>query len=180
MSSIDKTWTLFLDRDGVINRRLVDDYVKNWSEFQFEPRVPAAIAALAKVFGKIFIVTNQQGIGKGLMSETNLQHIHNQMIVEINRAGGRIDKIYFCPHLRTDHCNCRKPRIGMALQAKEDFPEIDFSRAIMVGDTPADIEFGKNAGMKTVFISEEECSPPHTDWHFASLVNFAESISSLI
>jgi len=169
MNKIDKNWTLFLDRDGVINRRLMDDYVKSWSEFAFLPGVPEAIAAFAKVFGRIVVVTNQQGIAKGLMTESDLQSIHHQMVLEIQKAGGRIDKVYFCPHHRQDNCACRKPRIGMAKQAKADFPEIDWQRSIMVGDTPSDIEFGRNAGMRTVFVSTHEHAPPHTDLHVHSL-----------
>lgn len=175
---LNKSWTLFLDRDGVINHRLMDDYVKNWSEFQFEPGVPEAIALFSKIFRRIFVVTNQQGIGKNIMSVDDLLNIHHKMRSEIEAAGGRIDKVYYCPHLRTDDCNCRKPRIGMALQAQSDFPEIDFSQSIMVGDTPSDIEFGKRAGMHTVFISKEENSPPHTDWQFPSLHNFATHLHS--
>ena len=169
-----------MDRDGVINHRLKDDYVKNWSEFQFEPGVPEAIALFSNVFGRIFIVTNQQGIGKNIMTEDNLHDIHHKMVTEIEAAGGRIDKVYYCPHLRTEDCNCRKPRIGMALQAKENFPEIDFSRSIMVGDTPSDIEFGKRAGMRTVFISKEENPPPHTDWQFQLLNDFARYLAVIL
>lgn len=164
----------------MINHRLKDDYVKNWSEFQFEPGVPEAIASFSKVFGRIFVVTNQQGIGKNIMIEDNLHDIHHKMVTEIEAAGGRIDKVYYCPHLRKEDCNCRKPRIGMALQAKENFPEIDFSRSIMVGDTPSDIEFGKRAGMRTVFISKEENPPPYTDWQFQLLHDFARYLAVIL
>lgn len=177
---LNKSWTLFLDRDGVINHRLKDDYVKNWSEFQFEPGVLEAIASFSKVFGRIFVVTNQQGIGKNIMSEDDLLNIHHKMLAKIEAADGKIDRVYCCPHLRTDDCNCRKPRIGMALQAKEDFPEIDFSRSVMVGDTPSDIEFGKRAGMHTVFISKEENPPPHTEFHFPSLHAFAKYLAEIL
>ncbi len=171
--TIDKSWSLFLDRDGVINHRLQGDYVKNWAAFQFETGSLEAIAAFSKIFGFIFVVTNQQGIGKGLMREADLQALHQQMLFEIEKVGGRIDQIYHCPHLRSDYCNCRKPRIGMALQAQSDFPAVNFSSAVMVGDTSSDIEFGKTAGMYTVFISAEDCPPPHTDLQFASLSSFS-------
>ena len=174
MIPIDKNWALFLDRDGVINHRLKDDYVKNWGAFQFEVGSLEAIATFSKIFGFLFVVTNQQGIGKGLMQEADLQVLHRQMLLEIEKAGGRIDRIYHCPHLRSAHCPCRKPRIGMALQAQSDFPALDFSRSVMVGDTPSDIEFGKAAGMYTVFIAPENSAPPpHNDWHFASLSSFS-------
>lgn len=164
----NKNWTLFLDRDGVINRRLVDEYVRSWSEFEFEEDVPNAIARLSAVFGRIFVVTNQQGIAKGLMTEKDLQIVHSQMIIEIEKAGGQIDAVYFCPHWAKDNCDCRKPRTGMALQAKQDFPEIDFTQSLMVGDSPSDIEMGAKLGMKTVFIGNDN-APPHTDWQFLNL-----------
>lgn len=171
----DKTWTLFLDRDGVINRRLVDAYVRSWQEFAFEEGVVAAIKKFSEIFGRIFVVTNQQGIAKELMTERDLQVVHQQMIAEIERVGGRIDGIYFCPHWSGDNCTCRKPRTGMALQAKADFPEIDFSKAIMVGDSPSDIEMGHRLGMKTVFIGKDN-APPHTDWQFVNLKAFGDYI----
>lgn len=170
---VDKSWTLFLDRDGVINKRLMDDYVKTWSEFTFEYHVLEAIVKFSAIFGRIFIVTNQQGIAKGLMTEHDLKSVHNQMLMEIERVGGRIDGVYFCPHHAKDACNCRKPKTGMALQAKANFPEIDFTKSIMVGDSPSDIEMGHQLGMKTVFIGEGN-APPHTDWQFDNLWAFAD------
>lgn len=174
---LDKSWTLFLDRDGVINKRLVDDYVKSWTEFTFEYYVLEAIVKFSEIFGKIFIVTNQQGIAKGLMTENDLKSVHNQMIAEVKRVGGRIDGIYFCPHGAADGCSCRKPKTGMALQAKAKFPEIDFTKSIMVGDSPSDIEMGHRLSMKTVFIGNGN-PPPHTDWQFEHLWAFAGALHS--
>ncbi len=152
---IDQSWTLFLDRDGVINKRLVDDYVKIWEEFEFLPGVKEAINKLSKMFGRIIIVSNQQGVGKGLMTEDDLKEIHSKMITEIEEAGGCIDAIYYCPELKENNPECRKPMPGMALQAQKDFPEIDFDKSIMVGDSPSDMEFGIHLGMVTVFVGEE-------------------------
>jgi len=176
--NFDKNWTLFLDRDGVINKRLVDDYVKSWAEFTFEYHVLEAIVKFSTIFGRIFIVTNQQGIAKGLMTEDNLKDVHNQMIIEIEKVGGRIDGIYFCPHWSGNNCDCRKPKTGMALQAKAKFPEINFTKSVMVGDSPSDIEMGHRLGMKTVFIGNDH-PPPHTDWQFEHLWAFAECLSEL-
>ena len=149
---IDKSWTLFLDRDGVINRRIIDDYVKTLADFIFLEKVPESIKLLSKFFGRIFIVTNQQGIGKGLMTVDDLHLVHQYLVKEIESVGGRIDQIYFCPELAEANHPDRKPEIGMALKAKNDFPEINFSKSIMVGDSISDMEFGLNAGMKNVFI----------------------------
>lgn len=150
---IDKSWTLFLDRDGVINHKLPDDYVKNINEFQFIQYSAEAIAELSKFFGRLLIVTNQQGIGKKLMTESDLHVVHRHMMEGIAEAGGKIDKIYFCPELAGDHPKDRKPEIGMALKAKNDFPQIDFAKSLMVGDSLSDLQFGRKAGMKTVLVS---------------------------
>ena len=90
-------WTLFIDRDGVINRRLVDDYVKNLDEFEFLPGVLHAMSIFAKNFKHIFVVTNQQGVGKGLMTEEKVHQIHSSMVSQIVQKNGRIDAVYFCP-----------------------------------------------------------------------------------
>lgn len=152
---IDHTWTLFLDRDGVVNRRLIDDYVKTWEEFEFLPGVLDALVVFRKVFGRIVVVTNQQGIGKGIMTEEDLSDIHNRMLNQVIEKGGRIDRIYHCPGLVKDNPKCRKPLPGMGLQAKKDFPEIDFKRSIMVGDSKSDMEFGRSLGMINVFVDHK-------------------------
>ena len=150
---IDKRWTLFLDRDGVINKRIVDGYVKTWSEFKFLPGVLDALPIITRRFGRAFIVTNQQGIGKGIMTEEELQAVHDRMLKEIRERGGRIDKIYHSPYREEEGSGFRKPDTGMARLAKADFPDIDFSKALMIGDSLTDMEFGKNAGMTTLLIA---------------------------
>mgnify|MGYP006295222511 CR=1 FL=1 len=152
---IDKGWTLFLDRDGVINKRLTDDYVKKWEEFEFLPGVPEAIRIFTERFGKIFIVTNQQGIGKGIMTERELEEVHSRMLEEIGYEGGRIMKIYHSPYREEEKSVFRKPKAGMARKAKIDFPDVDFQKSIMIGDSITDMQFGRNAGMLTIFITHE-------------------------
>lgn len=178
--SIDKGWTLFLDRDGVINVRLVDDYVKSPDEFSFTDGTLRALSLLSDLFGRIIIVTNQRGIARGLMTEDDLASVHSSMMREISAAGGRIDAIYHCPHDTSAACLCRKPAIGMALRAKESFPEIDFSKSIMVGDSRSDMSFGENAGMKCVYVSHdgtayEDCPHPTV----TSLLEFTLGISAM-
>lgn len=142
---------LFIDRDGVINKHLPDDYVKNWEEFEFLPNVLEAFVLLAKAFRRIIIVTNQRGVGKGLMTEVDLQDIHQRMVSEIIHAGGRLDRIYCCTDTNSDSPN-RKPNSGMALQAQKDFPDIIFKESVMVGDSKSDMEFGERLGMRTILI----------------------------
>jgi D-glycero-D-manno-heptose 1,7-bisphosphate phosphatase len=157
---IDTTWSLFLDRDGVINRRLIDDYVKTWTEFEFMPDAIETIAHLRSCFAHIFVVTNQQGIGKKIMNTSDLQSIHNQMLESLEKCNQTklpiINQIYFCPSLKADNDHRRKPKIGMALQAQADHPKVDLFKSIMVGDSISDMEFGRSAGMKTIFFGEEK------------------------
>lgn len=174
---IDHTWTLFLDRDGVINTRVENDYVKSPAGFHFLPGVISAIAQLSKIFGKIVVVTNQQGIGKGLYSHEDLAAIHTIMKATVEAGGGRIDEVYYAPQLAAEQSPMRKPEIGMALAAKEQFPEIDFAKSIMVGDTGSDMEFARKAGMKAVFCSAEGESPL-ADLRVASLAEFASYIAA--
>jgi histidinol-phosphate phosphatase family protein len=173
---------LFLDRDGVINVRPMNDYVKTKDEFKFEKKVLEALAILAKHFERIFVVTNQQGIGKTLMTEKDLKDVHAYMLELVTKAGGKIDEIYYCPHLHTDNCFCRKPSVGMALKARKQFPEIRFLKSVMVGDTLNDMTFGKKAGMKTVLISQEDNlqleHPRKIDAKFGSLFDFAMYIEN--
>lgn len=181
LADINKTWTLFLDRDGVINEEKKDNYILHKDEFIFLPGVLKAIALLKKYFGRIIIVTNQRGIGRKIMTEEVLHSIHDFMLEEIVNAGGRIDKIYFAPDLDNLSQN-RKPNPGMALQAMKDFPEIDIQKSIIAGNKLSDMHFGRNAGMHTVFIAttHPETLFPHADIdaRFESLYDFAEATSS--
>lgn len=172
---INKSWSLFLDRDGVINKKLEGDYVKVLDEFEFLPGVPEAMKILTDVFGKIIVVTNQQGIGKGIYTHNDLSIIHHYMEDEIEKHGGKIDKIYFSPYLASENHAWRKPNTGMALQAQAEHVEIDFKRSVMVGDSMSDMEFGKKLGMITVFISEEKVTDEKIDFCFASLKEVAEA-----
>lgn len=172
-SKIDKTWTLFLDRDGVINTRLVDDYVKNINEFEFMPGVLDAFRIFAEKFGKIIIVTNQQGVGKGLMTMQDVELVHKFMLKEIENQKGRVDAIYVCPQLKSDPDNFRKPSPKMAYMAQHDFPDIDLEKSIMIGDMNSDLEFGKNCGMYTVFIGNEPIKIKPDD-KYETLLEFAK------
>lgn len=154
--NFNSEWALFLDRDGVINRQLKNDYVKKWEEFEFLPGALEAIAIFTKIFGKIFVVTNQQGIGKGLMTEIDLTQIHDRMIEEVRYEGGRINKVYHSPFTEDERSVFRKPAPGMARKAKIDFPEIEFEKSVMIGDSLVDMEFGKNLGMITIYIRTKD------------------------
>jgi histidinol-phosphate phosphatase family protein len=173
--------TLFLDRDGVINRRLVKRYVKNWEEFEFLPGVLESIPLLNRFFQRMVVITNQRGIGLGLMTAEELENIHKRLLETVKQHGGHIDRIYFCAKQYDELPNCRKPDPFMAFQAQRDFPDIDFNRSVMVGDQPGDIAFGKNLGMTTVWIpnepgmvwEEKDFSP---DLRFSGLKAYADNL----
>ena len=147
-------WTLFLDRDGVINKKLEGRYVTRPEEFSLLPGAGEALAYFSRLFSRIIIVTNQQGIGKELMTHEDLNLIHASMVEQLGYFGAHIDEIYYCPDLEHEDSFNRKPNPGMGFQAKKDFPEIDFKKSIMVGDADSDIQFGKSLKMVTVKISK--------------------------
>src|SRR5215471_5862564 len=116
---IDNTWTLFLDRDGVINEEKEGSYVLHYDEFVFLEGVPEALRYCAAVFGHIVVVTNQRGIGKGMMTAADLRDIHDKMVAAVELAGGRITRIYYADSLDDAH-PLRKPQPGMARAAQQD------------------------------------------------------------
>jgi D-glycero-D-manno-heptose 1,7-bisphosphate phosphatase len=181
LNKIDKTWTLFLDRDGVINHEKHNDYIHHWDEFYFYDGVPEAIAVFAKIFNRIVVVTNQKGVGKGVTLLTDLEQMHTNMIAEIELRGGRIDAVYFCPDLDNESPN-RKPNPGMGLQALKDFPEINPARSIMIGNTLSDMQFGRNLGMQTIFLPttrpEVDLKDERIDAIYGSLLAFANDLQN--
>lgn len=138
--------TLLLDRDGTINVHLIGDYVKRWDEFEFIPGVLDAMPRLANHFKHIFIVTNQRGIGKGKYTDSDLANIHQHMVAEIEKAGGRIDGIYYCTSLTEEDIR-RKPGSGMWDDILHDYPEVKPESTLMVGDGDVDMEFAQNCGI---------------------------------
>lgn len=168
---IGSDWTLFLDRDGVLNKKLEGRYVTSPSELVLLPGVNEALAKFNFLFNRIIIVTNQQGIGKEIMTHQDLSRVHSSLVEQINYFGGRIDEIYYCPALEYEDSPNRKPNPGMGFQAKNDFPEINFRKSIMVGDSASDIQFGKSLKMVTVRISN---IPDHqADFTHPSLQDFS-------
>ena len=172
---INKDWTLFLDRDGVINVRIIDGYVTKIDEFEFLPNVIEALKIFKKKFKHIIVVTNQQGVGKGIMKFEDVEEVHRFMVQKVADNEGKIDKIYFCPQLKSVPDNYRKPSPKMAYFAQNDFPDIDLSKSIMIGDMYSDVEFGKNAGMKTIFIGDNELTITPDD-RFETLYDFAKTL----
>lgn len=178
LNAIDKGWTLFLDRDGVINHEKKEDYILNWEEFVFYDGVKETFHLLVQKFGRIIIVSNQRGVGKGLMTEADLRDIHLNMQQEIEAAGGRIDHIYYCISTDNKHPD-RKPNPGMAFHAKSFYPEVNLEKALIVGNKLSDMRFGRNSGIYTIFAAttnpETPFPHPDIDLRFDSLPDFAKS-----
>jgi histidinol-phosphate phosphatase family protein len=149
-------WTLFLDRDGVINERIFNNYVLEWGAFHFTEGLLANAAQIGAAFEHIVVVTNQQCIAKGLLSEQALNDIHQNMCNELQSAGMHIDIVLAATEFKNGQAKRRKPNTRMAFEAQEAFPNIDFQKSIMVGDTNTDILFGKKLGVYTVLVASIE------------------------
>jgi D-glycero-alpha-D-manno-heptose 1-phosphate guanylyltransferase len=179
LNQIDKSWTLFLDRDGVINEDKIGSYIFNTDEFHFMHGAPELFKKLSDKFNHLIVVTNQRGVGRGLMSEEDLTAIHHKMLTAVKSAGGKIDRIYYAPSI-VNNDPMRKPNPGMAFLAKADFPAIEFSKSIMVGNKLSDMAFGKNAGMYTIFVAttnpDVPFPHPDIDLRFESLEHFVNAL----
>lgn len=179
MNNLNQYKYIFLDRDGVINVERPNDYAKNIEEFVFIEGALEAIAVLSKQFEHIFIITNQRGIGRGVMTLHDLEKVHAYMLSEIRKAGGEISSIYFCSDIHPTAIN-RKPNIGMAFEVKKDFPAVDFSQSIMIGNSNSDIEFGNKLGMYTILVGDkykkEHKIYQNINAYYENLYKFAESI----
>ena len=180
LKKIDKSWTLFLDRDGVINNEKHMDYINTWDEFKFFPGVKEAIKKFTEKFGNIFIITNQRGVAKGVTKLEDLEVMHKNLLNEVIAAGGKITKIYTCTDLDNSSPN-RKPNPGMGLQAKKEFPEVDFSKSVMIGNTISDMEFGRNLGIAiNIFIPSTHpyigVQNPMVDLVFPDLLSVSKAL----
>ena len=153
---------VFLDRDGVINKKAPSsDYVKTWDEFSFLPGVATAIRSLNEEGFLVIVVSNQRGVAKGLVTKGHLRDIHARMVGELSRAGARIEGVFYCPHDLEDACKCRKPQPGLLIHAARAH-DIDLRMSWMVGDQESDIEAGTRAGCRTILISAKRPRPVET------------------
>jgi D-glycero-D-manno-heptose 1,7-bisphosphate phosphatase len=174
-SLTERSWTLFLDRDGVINRRIEGDCVRTWGQFEFLPGAREALAALSKAFTTIVVVTNQPGVGQGLLGEADLATIHRHMVRAVQIAGGRIDAVYHCPHDPGDSCGCRIPAPGLLERAARERPAIDLASAVVVGDSDSDMALARRVGVSGVLVAENGDRPvlPAWDAVFDSLLAYS-------
>lgn len=159
---------VFLDRDGVINRRR-DDYVKSLEELEICPGVEEGILKLKKSGFLVIVITNQSVINRGIINLEKLNEIHSEIQKKLIKKDTKIDKFYFCPHRPDEKCNCRKPKSGLIIQAIKDF-SINPSESWMVGDSLTDIQAGENAGCNTLLVKEYEA--------FEKIVNVIQSANN--
>ena len=146
---------IILDRDGVINRKPAKaDYVKKWEEFEFLPGAIDAVKMLNEKGFSVFIITNQAGIARKLMTESDLRNIHNNMKDEMETKGAKIERIYYCPHGWDDGCECRKPKPGMFYEVARDY-NINLTKTVFIGDDERDLEAGNAAGCHTILVNAQ-------------------------
>jgi histidinol-phosphate phosphatase family protein len=176
-----REWCLFLDRDGVINRQVVGDYVRSWRHFEWLPRAPLALKKLRAWAPYLVVVTNQQGICKGLMSADDVAAIHQHLQAELAEEGVTIDAFQVCPHLASAECACRKPRPGLVLDWLGQHPDCDPSLSIVAGDSQSDLELADNVaaavgGCGSIAIGVRGGVGVVADGSFDSLWDFAVAV----
>lgn len=156
---------VFLDRDGVINRNPGDKkYVTGWKKFRFLPGVKRAIAEFRRHNYKVFIVSNQAGVGKGIFTTKSLESISANMLEAIRKAGGDIEGIHYCIHRRQQNCGCRKPKAGLFRRVARRY-RINLKRTFFIGDTIRDVQAARNAGCRSIMVlSGKEKLKRRKDW----------------
>jgi D-glycero-D-manno-heptose 1,7-bisphosphate phosphatase len=168
--------TVFLDRDGTLNVKPPEgDYITSTERFTWMPGAREAVRLLSDARVRVIVVTNQRGIALGRMTEDDLSAIHRRMLDELDAAGARVSRIYHCPH-EDGACDCRKPEVGMFLQAQHDFPEIRFDRSAVIGDSESDMLAARRIGATAVYLGDpdtlaaaegihgEACALPAARW----------------
>lgn len=145
-----KRRAIFLDRDGVINHNR-PDHVKSWDEFAFLPGVLEAFKQLAATDFVTIVVTNQAAINRLLVQDEVVRDIHARMAAAIENAGGRIDRVYYCPHKPEERCDCRKPMPGMYLRAARE-NGIELARSYVIGDASGDLDAARAIGARAVLV----------------------------
>lgn len=172
--------TIFIDRDGVINKDpdgwTEYSYVTRWRDFKFLPGVFQALKILNKSGIRVVVISNQAGVGKGYFSREELDEVTSRMLDEINRNGGRIEEVYYCIHKKEDNCQCRKPKPGMLVNALRKY-KADPRKTYFIGDSEVDVLAGRSLGMKTVFVRSGKTTveemrkwPVKPDYIFADLL----------
>ena len=173
-------FTLFLDRDGVLNEEIPNDYVRRPEQLVFYPGVLDALVRVRSITQRMLVVTNQRGVGRGLMTESDLQLVHQYLEESLAAVQVKLDGIFYCTEVESTS-PCRKPNSGMGLMAQQRFPDINFQQSIMIGNSISDMEFGRNLGMFTIFL--QTTKPQYNDTHPAidrAFHHLPEAIDALV
>ncbi len=176
---------VFLDRDGVIIEN-VSTYVRSWADVRLIPGAIDALIHISQSPYKIVIVTNQSAVGRKIISTAQADRINSRLLDIIRQAGGRIDGLFMCPHAPIDHCDCRKPKPGLILQASQQL-DIDLENSLLIGDAISDLLAGQAAGVgQTVLVrtgrgaSQEAISHPRNLKPFLVFDDLAQALGTLI
>jgi D-glycero-D-manno-heptose 1,7-bisphosphate phosphatase len=154
---------VFLDRDGTIAEEV--GYLNHVSRFRMFPFAAAAIRSLNDAKLPVVLVTNQSGVGRGYFPESLVDAVHKTMTEQLVADGAHLDGIYYCPHVSSDGCHCRKPNLGMLEQAAREL-KLDLSRSFVVGDRYGDLELARRAGAKGILV-RTGYGAGEMEWHAA-------------
>ena len=154
---------ILLDRDGVINRRILKGYVTSWEQFEFLPQVLDALRLLTESGYSVIVVSNQACVSKGLTSSETLADITLRFVEEVKRNGGYIDGVYYCPHQDDDGCECRKPKPGLLLQAQREH-RFAFADTFLVGDSQRDLMAACQVGCRAILVGAAEANVDIQEW----------------
>ncbi|MFZ0632671.1 MAG: HAD family hydrolase [Acidobacteriaceae bacterium] len=151
-NSLQGIRAVFLDRDGVINRKPPEgEYISKWSDFHLLPGVQESIAELNHAGVRVIVISNQRGIALGRTTRSDVESIHARLQQHLIAAGAHIDAFYYCPHDK-DECECRKPKTGLFEQAFRDFPDVDRSASLVIGDSLSDLQAARALGLPSILI----------------------------
>lgn len=172
---------IFLDRDGVINRRIIDGYVTAWEQFEFLPDVLDALRLLRENSYEVIVVSNQAGVGKGLIDPDVLEDITRRFTALVEAHGGQIRDVYYCPHREEDGCGCRKPEIGLLVkaQAKHGF---NFAHTFLIGDAESDLIAAARVGCPAILVKSDAAASISAEQPFAAATvrNLYEAVRLVI
>jgi D-glycero-D-manno-heptose 1,7-bisphosphate phosphatase len=145
---------IFCDRDGVINERIRGGYVTQWSEFRFIEGIEQALAELSTFGLPLIVVSNQAGVGKGVVSPEALAQITESFVSSLGNQGAKVDAVYYCPHVPEARCSCRKPATGLLRQAAEDW-RIDLGRSVLIGDSASDLQAAQTSRCQAILLAPD-------------------------
>ena len=148
---------IFLDRDGVINRRVHPGYVAHWSQFKYARGIKSALKRLAKLGLPMIVVSNQAGLAKGAIRRAELESMTARFVADLGRAGVRIAAVYYCPHTAENGCACRKPQTGLLRRAAGDW-NLDVSRSVLIGDSESDVQAARRAHCGAVLLGNVDAA----------------------